>query len=422
MMAVHEGLPPRWELRRLKYSYREVDNRSQTGDEEMLSVSHITGVTPRSQKNVNMFMAESNIGLKTCHPNDIVVNTMWAWMAAMGVSNYNGIVSPSYGVYRPYRDVYNPEYLDLLLRTEEYRTEYMRRSTGINSSRLRLYPDQFLSISVILPPHNEQDKIVQFLNWKASGINRLINAKKKQIALLQEEIDVLVSHSITMSQNKKRMKYTVDIIRNWINRNNSYVYSPVGVLNRGRGVFHKEKILGSDLGSSDFFKVEPNALILSGQFAWEGAVAFTTEKERDCIASHRYYTVRGINNVCETEYLWAFFQTKYGDLLLNRCSHGAAGRNKPLNFNELLNEYLPLPSIKIQSEIAKQVRLYMKYREVVKRFEVLASEYRTRLISDVVTGKMDVQSVIIPDYEAVNEVADTTNDVLDETEGENGAN
>jgi len=240
-------LPERWEAHRLKFSYKEVDYRSQAGDEEMLSVSHITGVTPRSQKNVTMFKAESNVGLKICQPDDIVVNTMWAWMAALGVSAFDGIVSPSYGVYRPLKNLYNPKYLNLLLRTEEYRTEYIRRSTGIRSSRLRLYPDQFLDIRFILPPREEQDQIVRYLDWKVSQINKLINAKRRQIDLLREKIDVLTNQAITGAKSKLRLKVLVDVIREWIVREDTILYSPVGVLNRGRGLFRKEKQTGSDL-------------------------------------------------------------------------------------------------------------------------------------------------------------------------------
>jgi type I restriction enzyme, S subunit len=92
------ALPEGWEIHRAKYSFREADDRSEAGDEELLSVSHKTGVTPRSQKNITMFMAESYDGHKICRPGDVVVNTMWAWMAAIGVSHHVGIVSPAYGV------------------------------------------------------------------------------------------------------------------------------------------------------------------------------------------------------------------------------------------------------------------------------------------------------------------------------------
>jgi len=171
----------------MKYSFAEVDERSVTGAEEMLSVSHITGVTPRSQKNVNMFVSETNVGQKICKKGYIAINTMWAWMAAIGVSKYEGIVSPSYGVYQPTNQKYNTRYLDFLLRTEIYRSEYNRRSTGINSSRLRLYPDQFLDMYFVCPPRKEQDQIVRYLDWKVSQVNKLINTKKRHIGLLQEQ-------------------------------------------------------------------------------------------------------------------------------------------------------------------------------------------------------------------------------------------
>ena len=89
-----------WEVRRAKYLFQEIDERSKTGEEELLSVSHITGVTPRSEKNVNMFLAEDYSGSKLCHKDDLVINIMWAWMGALGISNQTGIVSPSYGVFR----------------------------------------------------------------------------------------------------------------------------------------------------------------------------------------------------------------------------------------------------------------------------------------------------------------------------------
>ncbi len=88
-------IPAHWPEKRAKYYLKEIDERTKTGKEEMLSVSHITGVTPRSQKNVTMFMSESNVGQKFCKPGDLVINTMWAWMSALGVSNDSGIVSPS---------------------------------------------------------------------------------------------------------------------------------------------------------------------------------------------------------------------------------------------------------------------------------------------------------------------------------------
>ena len=190
-------VPEHWEVRRFKFFYREVDERSPTGSEELMSVSHKTGVTPRKQ-NVTMFLAESNVGYKVCHPGDIVINTMWAYMAALGVARQKGLVSPSYAVYRPLHDrSLNSDYVDRLLRIEGYRTAYLVRSTGVTDSRLRLYPEQFLGIPLLYPPLAEQAAIVRYLDHADELINRYINANEQIIALLEEQRQAVVHQAVT---------------------------------------------------------------------------------------------------------------------------------------------------------------------------------------------------------------------------------
>lgn len=195
-------VPDHWREKRGKYFFREVDERSQTGEEELLSVSHTTGVTPRSQKNVTMFKAESYVGHKVARPNDIVINTMWAWMSALGVSKDVGIVSPAYGVYRSLNnDNFLPDYLDYFLRTPMLRWEYICRSTGIRSSRLRLYPDQFLDIAFPCPPREEQESMVAFLRAKNVQVRRLIRNKRRLIGLLNEQKQAIINRAVTRGLN-----------------------------------------------------------------------------------------------------------------------------------------------------------------------------------------------------------------------------
>jgi type I restriction enzyme S subunit len=85
-------IPSHWSIERSKWLFTERNDRSETGNEEMLSVSHITGVTPRSEKNVNMFEAETNEGYKKCFSGDLVINTLWAWMGAMGVAHIEAYI------------------------------------------------------------------------------------------------------------------------------------------------------------------------------------------------------------------------------------------------------------------------------------------------------------------------------------------
>ena len=192
------SMPAHWGQLRAKCLFREVDERSITGKEELLSVSHLTGVTPRRLKNVTMFMAESNVGHKVCRSGDLVINTLWAWMGALGVTRHAGIVSPAYGVYRPLDgSAILPAYADHLLRTPLYAAEYQRRSTGVNSSRLRLYPEQFLRIPVLVPPLAEQAAIVRFLDWANGRLDRTIRAKRKVIALLTEQKQAVIHRAVT---------------------------------------------------------------------------------------------------------------------------------------------------------------------------------------------------------------------------------
>lgn len=163
----------------------------------MLLVSHITGVTPRNQKNVTMFKAESNVDQKLCQPGDLIINTTWAWMSALGVSSYYGIVSPAYAVYQPRSALdYDNYYLDHLLRIEGYRSEYICRSTGIRSSRLRLYPDKFLSMRIICPPLSEQQAITRFLKAQDHLFRKFTRNKQRLIELLKAQKQNIINQAV----------------------------------------------------------------------------------------------------------------------------------------------------------------------------------------------------------------------------------
>ncbi len=195
-------VPEHWEVEKgLRYLF-ETEDRSVKGDEELLSVSHLTGITPRSEKNITMFMAESYEGSKLCDVGDIAINTMWAWMSALGVSKYRGLVSPSYGTYRQRKpERFNPTFLDHLIRTDVYRSHYTVNSTGITTSRLRLYPHSFLRLKFICPPRAEQDCIVAFLDQKTAEIDALIAKKQRQIELLDEQKAILINRAVTSGLN-----------------------------------------------------------------------------------------------------------------------------------------------------------------------------------------------------------------------------
>lgn len=189
-------VPAHWETERAKWLFIERDVRSETGEEEMLTVSHLTGVTPRSEKNVNMFEAESTEGYKVCYAGDLVINTLWAWMGAMGISPMHGIVSPAYHIYTPCERL-DPAYIDALVRMPLFAEEAIRFSKGVWSSRLRLYPEGFYEICLPVPPRDEQCAIVGHIASETMKIDALRAAAERTIALSKERRAALIAAAVT---------------------------------------------------------------------------------------------------------------------------------------------------------------------------------------------------------------------------------
>lgn len=190
-------IPAHWKIQRGKALFKETEARSADGSEELLTVSQYTGITPRSQKNVTMFEALSLEGYKICEIGDIAANTMWLWAGAIGISEYRGVVSPSYNVYRQRSNNFAPRYLDHLLRAPMLVQEYASRSTGIRASRLRLYPKDFFNIMFPVPPLEEQQAILDALNSKLSAVDRLIAIKQAKIEKLEQYKRSLIYEYVT---------------------------------------------------------------------------------------------------------------------------------------------------------------------------------------------------------------------------------
>ena len=190
-------IPEHWDVKRGKFLFRIVNDLSTTGDEELLSVSDKTGVTPRSMKNVNMFMSESLVGYKKCRVGDVCSNIMWMWHGAVGVSKYEGVISPSYGVYRQIKKNYLDSFLDMLLRIPKLVNYYSVLSTGLTESRLRLYPSDFLNIYFFVPPIDEQKDIELYLKKISIPIDFAIENAEKQISLLQERKQIIINDVVT---------------------------------------------------------------------------------------------------------------------------------------------------------------------------------------------------------------------------------
>jgi len=248
------------------------------------------------------------------------------------------------------------------------------------------------NLPALVAPPDEQRAIAAFLDRETVRIDALIEKKRRQIELLQEKRSALINKAIHHPGTKLiRLRHVADYVSRPINRLDEEVYTAVGLYNWARGIFHKEPKAGYDLGDSNFFWLKSDDLILSGQFAWEGAVALASEEEEGCVVSHRYPVLRGKPGLMDTAYLWAFFTTKHGHFLLDDHSRGAAGRNRPLNVNTLSKEIIPVPPLVEQKKVVEHVYFERRFKKVVSRSIELLQDYRSALISAAVTGKIDVR-------------------------------
>ena len=138
--------------------------------------------------------------------------------------------------------------------------------------------------------------------------------------------------------NKQRLDSFLERVSNPIDVIPNKKYSQIGIRSHGKGIFHKEAVTGEELGNKRVFWVEPNALVVNIVFAWERAIAVTSDAEKGMIASHRFPMYLPKNNLSNVNFLRYLFVTDKGQSYLELASPGGAGRNKTLgqsNFAEL---------------------------------------------------------------------------------------
>lgn len=434
--------PSRWKTYRGKQLFQVIDERSINGDEELLSVSHITGITPRKQKNVTMFQSESLVGYKICRIGDIAANTMWTWQGAIGVSSYFGVISPAYNVYRLKQDVYNRRYLDLLLRERKMIDVYHSLSTGIRPSRLRLYPDVFLTIDFPVPSREEQNQIVRFLDWKTSVINKMISLEKRTISILIESMESLVDKTVihglhtVKSKHNNDIRWEIEYPEHWtIARTREHfsfrkglsitkadlIESGLPVISYGQ--IHSKTNTGVGVNETlirfvdeSYLETDKSSLVENGDFIF----ADTSEDLAGCgncvyidnddtIFAGYHSIIMHPDKSVKGKYMAYLFKSPTWRYQIRKAVN--AVKVYTISQAKLKDAFVLIPPTIEQEEIIEYLdfrceKIY-KSIEIVKTKIQKLQELKTRLISDVVTGKIDVRDIEIPEYEYTAEEVDT---------------
>lgn len=395
--------PSRWPMRRGKELFKEIDERSPDGSEELLSVSHITGITPRSEKNVTMFQSESLVGYKICRRNDIAANTMWTWQGAIGVSAYDGVISPSYNVYRQRQDFYNPRYLDFLLREPALVDVYDSLSTGIRPSRRRLYPEEFLTIRFPLPKREEQDRIVNFLADKSAEIDKVVSVRLKQIDELEELKKAIIHRAVTGGVGNtplanewqmRRLKTIVSCNDDTLSEDTSperqIEYVEISDVTETQGIFNSTIYVFKDAPSRARRITRKDDVIVSTVRTYLKAIA-TVDRD-GLIVSTGFAVLRAKPEVNSRFLSYAVkSETLKDDIIRN-----SIGVSYPaINATDLIKLSIPLPPLPVQREIVayldeKCAAIDGAIANKRKSIEELTA-LKSRIIADAVTGRMEVE-------------------------------
>jgi len=449
-----DTLPASWNILRGKGVFFPIDVRSDTGKEELLSVSALDGVIPRRLTNVTMFKAKSYIGHKLCWPGDLVVNSIWAWMQGLGVAQHHGLISSAYSVYRP-RTIYSDyaRYFHYLLRSAVYKWELQTRSKGVWTSRLQLLDTSFMDMPILLPPPDEQAAIVRFLDYTTRRLENAIRAKRKTIALLKEQKQAIIHRAVTRGLDPNvRIKpsgipWLGEVPEHWeLRRLRTLIHridqgvspqavgfladdSSWGVLKSGcinHGVFreteHKQlaKSFRIDLGIT----VKVGDVLVSracGSPKLVGSVGKVESLNYRLILSDK--TFRPVFRDCvDVDFMVFAMNCRYYRFQVEQAISGAEGLANNLPLTSLRSFMFVVPPLREAQQISEylreELRTFTTSITSVEQTIVLLQEYRTRLISDVVTGKLDVREAakqLPTEYEEIA-VKDTDDCEVDELE------
>ncbi len=441
------NIPLHWKVHNLRTLIRPRTERNRA-DLPLLSVAREKGVFVRSLTDANEnhnVIPEDLSNYKVARAGSLVINKMKAWQGSMGIAPVDGIVSPAYFVF-DFR-IENPGFGQALLRSKPYVAHFGQASEGVRVGQWDLTIAAMRQIPVLVPPPAEQAAIVRFLDWANGRLERAIRVKRKVIALLNEQKQAIIHRAVTRGLDPSvplkpsGIPWLGDIPQHWELRRVSR-FARVGngsTPSRGRpnywngGTYpwlNSSQINRAYIDSADQF-VTPTALrechlpkvpagsvlvAITGQGKTRGMSAVLGIEAT--INQHiAYIAPRG--PVESPEFIHLALTAAYPQL--RAISDDSGSTKGALTCEDLKRFKLPFPPREEQAELLKRIQtetgaLNTAISRLEREIELLR-EYRTRLVADVVTGKLDVReaAVRLPD-EIQTDADDSADDDIDDLE------
>lgn len=417
-----DEIPSHWETHKMKYLFNE---RSEKGhpDEPLLVASQNMGVVPKTIYGSRTVEAQKDLHLlKLVRIGDFVIS-LRSFQGGLEYAYYQGIISPAYTILIPHEPM-TASYFRYLAKSKLFIglltlcVTGIREGQNIDYGKLR---DHLLPV----PPRDEQDQIVRYLDWQVSKINRLIAAKRKQIELLKEHKEAFINTAVTrgvvddIPLKESGMQWLPKIPAHWrpvpakalfrniseLRRDNDPMFAATqkyGLIEQVEYMRRENRriVLAND-NLDKWLHVEPDDFIISLR-SFQGGLEKCDKP--GCVTWH-YVVLRPQKYVYPPFYKWLFKSASYIGALQKTSDFIRDGQDlRYSNFVKVGLFVIPMTEqVQIADRLDSEIPKYQKAIESLEQEIQQIIEYRTRLISDVVTGQIDVRGIEVPDYEHCDE-------------------
>ena len=419
-------IPGHWEVIRIKHLLREVDVRSKTGKEELLSMRQHRGFVRHNDVSQKRFKEEDLIGFKQVEPGQIVMNRMRASIGLFACPQEPGLVSPDYAVFQPEREI-DLAYLIQLFKTPTMCARFRIESKGLGTGEsgfLRLYTDRFGAIPIPLPPPEEQTSIVRFINEQDILINRFARNRRRLIEVLNEQKQAIINRAVTRGLDPnvrlkpsgvewlgeipehweiRRLRNVAELRVSNVDKHSKEDEIPVRLCNYTD--VYKNSVITAEMpfmratATEDeiaAFRIEVGDVIITKDSEdWRdiGVPAVVDQTADDLVCGYHLAILRPIPSVTTGRFLAYAIQSRSAVFQLNLAAKGVTRYG--LSHGAIKALVLVVPPLSEQEDLVLYIdESTASLNEAISRArrEIdLIREYRTRLIADVVTGKVDVR-------------------------------
>lgn len=437
------SIPSHWDIlpNRAIFSERITKN---CAEEQLLSVTIKNGVIKQTQLLEDSSKKDSSNEDKSKYKlvkiNDIAYNKMRMWQGAVGFSEYQGIVSPAYIILKPNKNI-NSKYYHYLFRSPLYIQYSHNYSYGICDDQLSLRYKYFSTMYSIIPPIEEQEKIVQFIEYKEKQINKLIRKQKRLIELLQEKKKTIITEAVTKGLDKNaplkdtQIDYIGTIPEHWelkklkfiTKKNLQYGANESGIeyaidrpryiritdIDISKNILKEDNPLYLDENISRPFILNDGDILLARSGATVGKSFIYKQYYGKCAFAG--YLIRAIINQNEilSDFVYYYTLSIPYELWKNKIFIQATIQN--IGADKYANLLIPIPKILEQKMIINHIDNIIKnFDNLIDRKNRLIEkleEYKKSLISSAVTGQIDIR-----DYEIKDIIED---DTIEQVEEEN---